>query len=486
MATGRDKRIIPRPDYVTILIWLALVALGWMSICGASFSYDNPDMLSTSTRSGMQIIWIGTSLAIGFVIMLIDDRLFNSLAYLIYIILMVVLFAAIFNPHEIKGSKSWIVLGPIRLQPAEFAKCATALCLAQMMGKWGFDIRKPANFLKALLLVVLPMALIILEKETGSALVYLAFFIVFYREGMTGSVLVAGVAIVVWFVVGIGYGNETLWDTPTNLGESIVLFMVQMLSSALLYVYSKDIPTAGRSALMALIATLAALLFSEFVIPFNIVWIQLAISVIQIAWFLCKGFVGRIKTYVLVSAFALGSIAFFYSADYVLNNVLEQHQRVRINVLLGLEDDPSGAGYNVNQSEIAIGSGGLKGKGFRHGTQTKLKFVPEQDTDFIFCTVGEEEGFVGSAAVLLLFLALIIRIIYLSERQTTSFGRIYGYSVMSIILFHVVINVGMVLGLAPVIGIPLPFFSYGGSSLWGFTIMLFIFLRIDAGRTKRG
>lgn len=180
--------------------------------------------------------------------------------------------------------------------------------------------------------------------------------------------------------------------------------------------------------------------------------------------------------------FSLGSIMFFYSADYVLNSVMEPHQRVRINVLLGLEEDISGAGYNVHQSEIAIGSGGLKGKGFLNGTQNKLKFVPEQDTDFIFCTVGEEEGFLGSAGVLLLFLALILRLIYLSERQPFKYGRIYGYSVLSIFLFHVFINVGMVLGLTPVIGIPLPFFSYGGSSLWGFTILLFIFLRIDADR----
>ena len=189
-----------------------------------------------------------------------------------------------------------------------------------------------------------------------------------------------------------------------------------------------------------------------------------------------------IRNYYFIALFALGSLAFFYSADYVLNNVMEPHQRVRINVLLGLEEDLAGAGYNVHQSEIAIGSGGLQGKGFLNGTQTKLKFVPEQDTDFIFCTVGEEEGFLGSAGVLLLFLALIIRLIILAERQPFKFGRVYGYSVLSIFLFHVFINVGMVLGLTPVIGIPLPFFSYGGSSLWGFTILLFIFLRIDAGR----
>ena len=217
-------------------------------------------------------------------------------------------------------------------------------------------------------------------------------------------------------------------------------------------------------------------------IPFDIVWVQLVVTAVVIGWLLWQGLGSRIREYYFILLFAIGSMAFFYSADYVLNNVLEPHQRVRINVLLGLDEDLAGAGYNVHQSEIAIGSGGLEGKGFLNGTQTKLKFVPEQDTDFIFCTVGEEEGFLGSAGVLLLFLALILRLIHLAERQPFRFGRVYGYSVVSVFLFHVFINVGMVLGLTPVIGIPLPFFSYGGSSLWGFTFLLFIFLRIDASR----
>ena len=225
-----------------------------------------------------------------------------------------------------------------------------------------------------------------------------------------------------------------------------------------------------------------AFLFSVYVIPFNVAIVQLVVCVLLALYLLIQALGTRLKSYFFIMAFTVGSLVFFYSADYVLNNVMEPHQRVRINVLLGLDEDLAGAGYNVHQSEIAIGSGGLKGKGFLNGTQTKLKFVPEQDTDFIFCTVGEEEGFLGSASVLLLFLALILRLIHLAERQPFAFGRIYGYCVLSVFLFHVFINVGMVLGLTPVIGIPLPFFSYGGSSLWGFTILLFIFLRIDAGR----
>ena len=228
--------------------------------------------------------------------------------------------------------------------------------------------------------------------------------------------------------------------------------------------------------------TALAMLFSVYVIPFDVTWVQLASCLGIAVYLLLNGLRTRLPQYFLILGFAVGSVVFFYSADYVLNNVMEPHQRVRINVLLGLDEDLAGAGYNVHQSEIAIGSGGLKGKGFLNGTQTKLKFVPEQDTDFIFCTVGEEEGFVGSAGVLLMFLALILRLLKLAERQPFTFGRVYGYCVASVFLFHVFINVGMVLGLTPVIGIPLPFFSYGGSSLWGFTILLFIFLRIDAGR----
>ena len=264
--------------------------------------------------------------------------------------------------------------------------------------------------------------------------------------------------------------------------EFVVLLLVQLFTSGMIYLYCHEKGKALGMSLFCLGVTLLALLFAKFVIPFDVVWVQLVISFLVIVYLLFQSLATRLSNYLLIALFAVGSIVFFYSADYVLNDVMKPHQRVRINVLLGLEEDLAGAGYNVHQSEIAIGSGGLRGKGFLNGTQTKLKFVPEQDTDFIFCTVGEEEGFLGSAGVLLLFLALVLRLIHLAERQTFKFGRVYGYCVLSIFLFHLFINVGMVLGLTPVIGIPLPFFSYGGSSLWGFTILLFIFMRIDAGR----
>jgi rod shape determining protein RodA len=326
------------------------------------------------------------------------------------------------------------------------------------------------------------MLLIVLQRETGSELVYLAFFLMFYREGMPGSILFTGVAMVIYFVVGIRFADTMLFYTPTSVGKLVVLLLIQFFSIGLIYVYCRDKREAIHLLMVSLGSMVILLLFSFFVIPFDIVYVEMVICGLLILYLVWRFLMTRFHNYLWIAAFTLGSILFFNLADYGLNHVLEPHQRVRINVLLGLEEDLKGAGYNVHQSEIAIGSGGLGGKGFLNGTQTKLKYVPEQDTDFIFCTVGEEEGFLGSAGVLLLFLALILRLIHLSERQPRRFGRVYGYSVLSIFLFHVFINVGMVLGLTPVIGIPLPFFSYGGSSLWGFTFLLFIFLRIDAGR----
>lgn len=480
--TDKQPGVLRSLDWWTISIYIALLAFGWLSVCGASYNYGDTDIFSLSTRSGMQIIWIGTSIFLGLVILLLDDRFYDTFAYVIYALLLLLLFATIFNPHEIKGSRSWLVLGPLRVQPAEFAKFATALAVAKLMSTYGFNMHRWKDMAAACAVVILPMLFIVAQKETGSALVYISFFLMFYREGMTGSVLFTGVAMVIYFVVGIRFEDVLLLDTGTSAGKFAVLLLVQIFSSSLVYVYCKDQKQALTLLGYSVGITLLAFLFAQFVIPFDIVWVQLAVSAALIGFLLYNWLNKGVKHYLYIMIFTIGSITFFYSADHVLNNVMEPHQRVRINVLLGLENDLAGAGYNVHQSEIAIGSGGLKGKGFLNGTQTKLKFVPEQDTDFIFCTVGEEEGFIGSAGVLLLFLALILRLIKMAERQPFKFGRVYGYCVLSIFLFHVFINVGMVLGLTPVIGIPLPFFSYGGSSLWGFTILLFIFLRIDAGR----
>ena len=479
----KEKGVWRSLDWWTILIYMALLAFGWISICGASYDFDmEGNIFSFDSRSGMQIIWIGTSLALGFILLMLDGKLYDTFAYVIYALLLVLLFVTPFLARDIKGSHSWIKIGPFSLQSAEFAKCATALALAKFMSAYGYNISRWKDFLVTLAIIVVPIVLIILQRETGSALVYLAFFLMLYREGMPGAVLFTGVSAVAYFVVGVRFEHVMLGHIPTSAGEFLVLMMVILFTIGMVHVYCDKV-SVERNILFYGVGVIAlALGFSGFVIPFDITWILITVCVAMILYLCYVALSERVTRYFYIALFALGSMAFFYSADYVLNSVMEPHQRVRINVLLGLEDDPSGAGYNVNQAKIAIGSGGLRGKGFLNGTKTKLKYVPEQDTDFIFCTVGEEEGFWGAAGVLVLFLVLILRLIHLAERQPFAFGRIYGYCVMSVFLFHVFINVGMVLGLTPVIGIPLPFFSYGGSSLWGFTILLFVFLRIDAGR----
>ncbi|HJD75387.1 MAG TPA: rod shape-determining protein RodA [Bacteroides reticulotermitis] len=472
-------------DWFTIGIYLLLIVGGWFSVCGASYDYGEPDFLDFSTRAGKQFVWIICSFGLGFVLLMLEDRMYDMFAYIIYIGMIALLLVTIFIAPDTKGSRSWLVMGPVSLQPAEFAKFATALALAKYMNSYSFNIKKEKCALILVFLILLPMLMIVGQRETGSALVYLAFFLVLYREGMPGVVLFSGVCTVVYFVLGIRYDQVFIADTPTPIGEFVVLLLILLFAGGMVWVFRKKwVPTRNIIG-GSLGVLLIAYLLSEYVIPFNLVWVQWGLILLVVSYLIYLSLSDRQRSYLLIGLFALGSVGFLYSSDYVFDNILEPHQQVRIKVVLGLEEDLTGAGYNVNQSKIAIGSGGLTGKGFLNGTQTKLKYVPEQDTDFIFCTVGEEQGFVGSAAVLLAFLILILRLIVLAERQPTAFGRVYGYSVLSIFLFHLFINIGMVLGLTPVIGIPLPFFSYGGSSLWGFTILLFIFLRIDAGRSRR-
>ncbi len=484
MAYMKDS-VWKNVDWWTVTLYLALVILGWFSVCGASYNYGEPDFFDFTTRAGKQLMWIGCSMILGFVLLMLEDRLYDTYAYLIYGFMILLLFGTIFNPHEIKGSRSWIVLGPVSLQPAEFAKFSTALALGKYIGEYTFSMQRTRDMLTSLAIILVPMTLIILQKETGSALVYLSFFLMLYREGMTGAVLFSGVCAVVFFIVGLRFGAVMMPDEMTTWGEFSVLTLVILLASLLVKLYGTPHSRASLYIFWTGGGTiLLGSLFSCYVIPFNVCHLQLWLCGALVVYLILVYLRERLRNYLYVIVFTLCSVAFFFSTDYVFNKVLEPHQKVRIEVLLGMKDDPAGAGYNVNQSKIAIGSGGLFGKGFLNGTQTKLKYVPEQDTDFIFCTVGEEQGFVGSAAVILLFMALILRLIILAERQDTRFGRVYGYCVMGIFFFHLFINIGMVLGLTPVIGIPLPFFSYGGSSLWGFTILLFVFLRIDAAQEK--
>ena len=478
----RKKEIWKSVDWVTIFLYLVLILYGWITIAGASFDFGDVGLFDLSGRPGSQLLWMGLSLGLIFVILMLERSFFDIFAYWMYGLLILLLIATIFLAPDVKGSRSWLDLGFMRLQPAEFAKFTTALALAKLMSSYAFSLSKTRDFLKALFIIFLPMVCIILEKETGSALVYLSFFLVLFREGMSGYYLLAGICAVIFFVSEMKFAEVVVGITP--LGKLLVEIMILVIS---LFLFQTKIKS--RKVLYIIWATVfgtfgIAGIVSCF-IPVDFSWVSLGLLAFFVLYIIGLSVQQWVGKYLLIGAFTVISVGYLFSVDYVFNDILEPHQQVRIKVSLGLKDDPTGAGYNVNQSKIAIGSGGLWGKGFLNGTQTKLKYVPEQDTDFIFCTVGEEQGFVGSVLLLLLYGAFIIRLIVLSERQKDVFGRVYGYSVVSIFFFHLFINIGMVTGLTPVIGIPLPLFSYGGSSLWGFTILLFIFLRLDASRKDR-
>ena len=479
----RNANIIGKLDWLTVLLVAAIMVCGWFSICGASADLDNPDLFSFATRPGKQLVWILCSFAIGATVLFITQNFFDSYAYIIYGLLLMLLVVTIFVASDTKGSRSWLHLGPVSLQPAEFAKFATALALAKFVDRYEFNSNRIKDIILACAIFVVPMLLIVCQNETGSALVYMAFLLVLYREGMTGSVLLIGFCAVLFFILEIKFSPVSFGDQPFQVGTWLVLTIIQLLEALMIWLMSRNRNLTLTVLGIGTGGMFIGLAVSLSIVPFKVTWLQAALIVITSAYIIFRAFKDMAHKYILVAVFAIGSVGYLLSVNYAFNEILQPHQRTRINVILGLEDDPKGAGYNVNQSLIAIGSGGLTGKGFMKGTQTKLKYVPEQDTDFIFCTVGEEQGFKGSVFVLLLYLGLLLRLIFLAERQSSVFGRVYGYSVVSILLFHLFINIGMVLGITPVIGIPLPFFSYGGSSLWGFTILLSVFLRIDCERT---
>jgi len=469
-------------DWLTILLYAVMVIAGWFIIYGAIYDIDNPNLLTHTGRPVMQLIWIGTSVLLIFLILMLDKHFFEIFAYPVYGFIVLLLIITIFLAPEIKGSHSWLVITPsIRFQPAEFAKFATLLALAKFMNSYDLNFLKPKNFFIAAGIVLLPVICIILQREVGSTLVFFALILVFYREGMSGYVLLTSICAILFFIIQLKY-EFVLWNS-TPVGELAVAIIVLIIILIILwFVLKKTVLTYYFLAITAITAILSYI--ASLFIAINLVWIVIAL----IAGFACYLIFYAIKIinaqFFLIALFALLSIGFLYSVNYVFDTMLEPHQQQRIKVSLGLEVDPAGAGYNVNQSMIAIGSGGLKGKGFLNGTQTKLRYVPEHDTDFIFCTVGEEFGFWGSSLVIVLYCIFLLRLLVLAERQDTTFGRVYGYGVVSIFFIHVFINIGMVTGLTPVIGIPLPFFSYGGSSLWSSTILLYIFLRIDAGRKE--
>lgn len=482
----RKEEKISNVDWLTLALFVILIVLGWLSIYGASYDYENAKSLFDLTgRAGKQLIWMGSSLILGFVILKLDSNSFDTLAYFIYAGLMALLLLTIFIAPDIKGSRSWLVItNDIRLQPAEFAKFGVALALSKFMGSYNFKLLEFRNLAIVCSIISLPILLILMQKETGSALVYTAFVLVLFREGLPGAILTAAFSAVVLFIIGLKY-SETDMGILTQ-GEFIASILIVILTAVLVGVYIKNSRYVVRNILLGII-TYYGIFYLLHIAGFSFNWgiiacTSLTLLILYLIYTARKHW-NRIYLWIIIAI--VTGMAFVCVIDNIFNDVLQPHQQMRIKVALGMEDDIMGAGYNVNQSKIAVGSGGFLGKGFLNGTQTKLKYVPEQDTDFIFCTVGEEQGFVGSVVVLLLFLTLILRLFFLAERQKSTFGRVYGYSVASILLFHVAINVGMVIGIVPVIGIPLPFFSYGGSSLWGFSILLFIFLRIDITRKRR-
>ncbi|MBD5231695.1 MAG: rod shape-determining protein RodA [Bacteroidales bacterium] len=458
-----------------------LVGCGIFSIYAASYDFDQASILDFNEFSGKQALWVALALVIGLIILLIDYRVYETCAYPIYGAVILLLIATIFLAPNIKGSHSWLVLGPVSLQPAEFGKFATALALARLFSSYNFQLNaKISNYFRALTIIFLPIALILLQRETGSALVYISLIFVLYREGMPGIVLLSILCAIAWFVITVKYSTEMILGI--TLGQFIVFTAVMVIFTVMLLLYCRNF-IIGRNVAIGFAASgLIVWILSSLGIqvPGMVYFpVVLTAAIVYVAIMMLHL---RISKYLVSIGFVVASVIFMFSVNYVFNNVLGNHQQMRIKVTLGIEENLRGAGYNVNQSKIAIGSGGLTGKGFLNGTQTKLKYVPEQHTDFIFCTVGEEQGFVGTVTTLMLFLILILRLIFIAERQHTIFGRVYAYCVVSYIIFHICINIGMVIGLCPVIGIPLPFFSYGGSALWSFTILLFILLRIDAAR----
>lgn len=477
----RGLSVFRNIDWITLVLYLLMVGAGVVSIYAASYDFDNASMFSFDEFSGKQVRWIGLGLVLGFVVLLTDARIYETYAYPIYAAMLLLLLITPFIAHDIKGSRSWISLGPMSLQPAEFAKVATALALARLFSAYNFVLNTRAvNYVRALLIIFVPILLILLQNETGSALAYTALILVLYREGMPGIILFAALMAVVIFVVAVKFTTMTILGLTVGHLAVLVLLMLVMTGMSMVYGRRLEI-TRNVFMWFAGVVLLTWLLAGP--CGFHIPGMAVLIGAIAVGcgYLAAESFRRHRRALLVPVLTAVLSVGFMFSVGAAFGS-LQPHQQQRIRVVLGIEEDLRGAGYNVNQSKIAIGSGGFSGKGFLNGTQTKLKYVPEQHTDFIFCTIGEEQGFLGSLGVVALYVAMVLRVLTLAERQPRPFGRVYAYCVASLLIFHFCINIGMVIGLCPVIGIPLPLFSYGGSSLWGFTLLLFILLRIDAAR----
>lgn len=464
-------------DIPLVICYLMLVFIGWINIYAAVYSPEHSSIFDISQRYGMQFIWIMTALILAVAILfVINPKVYSVLSPPIYLGVCILLVAVIFLGKEVNGSNSWFQIGPVSFQPAEVSKISTSLFLAYIMSKYNFRLGNMRDALSVALTILIPMAIIVMEKETGSALVYCGFIFLLYREGLSGWVLVFGILSIVLFIVTLAV---------SSLAAIIILFVLAgiingIYTRKLIHNLAVIIPTAILLALLPAIAGKWIPSLSTFKFEYAAMGVTASLALAAPAIY--KGKRGRHLKYLLAGFFC--SIALIFSVEFIFNNILQPHQRSRIENLLGITEDLMGAGYNVHQSKIAIGSGGFVGKGFLNGTQTKFDFVPEQSTDFIFCTIGEEWGFVGSVLVVGIYLFLISRLIILSERQKDRFARIYGYCVACCFFMHFFINIGMTMGLVPVIGIPLPLLSYGGSSLWSFTTLLFIFIKLDMERWR--
>lgn len=416
-----EDKINQKIDWVTVGLYAAIVLMGWLNIFAVTYDEEsNKSIFDLSLNSGRQLLFIVTSGILISAILIIDRQFYETFAYIIYGAILFLLLLVPIIGKEVGGNRAWLGIGSFGVQPSEFAKFATVLAVSKFIGSIGFKMDNMRNQLALFALIGAPMFLILLQKDTGTALVFTIFVIVFFREGMSPFLILLGLGAAVIFVLTLLVDNKIY----LYVGILVMLGAVIMM---------------GRK---------------------------------------------KLKRIVMLTVVAVAIALMITSVDYIVSDVLKPHQQNRVKALINPDADPLGFGWNVTQSKIAIGSGGFFGKGFLQGTQTKFDFVPEQSTDFIFCTIGEEHGWLGSLFIISLFLGLLLRIVFLAERQKNKFARVYGWSVACIFFFHFAVNIGMTIGLFPVIGIPLPFFSYGGSSLWGFTILLFIFLKLDAHRMQ--
>ena len=470
LGRHRGRGLAKTIDWTLVIYYFALILIGWANIYASVQSAEPASIFDWGCRSGKQFVWILTSVGLAvFILFVLNPRVYEGLSLPIYLFTILLLISVIFLGIEVKGSRSWFEYGPIRFQPADISKISTSRMLATVMIQLGYKISRIKDFILTALVILVPMGIIVLQSETGSALVYVGFIFMLYREGLSGwLIFIAGMAILLFIL--------TLTCSPF-----IAILVMASIGTLCMSLYS------GRFKwwLLVGIPLIVFMAFVPRIFPgVNPLYILLGTlgAGLPVAGYFAFREMNRFSQLSLVAMIA--GVVLVFSADFLFNDVLQDHQRKRIEVLLGMKEDPSGVGYNVNQSKIAIGSGGLFGKGYLNGTQTTYGFVAEQSTDFIFCTVGEEWGFVGCTAVILLYVLLIWRIVKNAERSREAFTRIYGYCVACCIFMHLFINIGMTIGLMPVIGIPLPLVSYGGSSLWAFTILIFIFIALDRNERK--